>query len=567
MNTAAPEKQRIVSKQMGALPIINQVMDIIMPPSLLGKFVEGDVRSKMAPSVVLGIMIRNLLVSREPLYSLKEWVQRCDEKLLGVASVADVAMINDDRFGRCLDKLFEAKRAELMTAIVLRAVKTYGISLDELHNDSTTITFEGDYRGASGEAENGKRSRRITYGHNKDHRPDLKQLLYNLTTSADGAIPVWCSVEDGNTSDDSTHIGNWNTLRQLVGGPDFMYVADSKLCTRDNLEHIDSRGGHFVTVLPRTRREVAWFREWIEKHQVSWSELLRQRNSRHKSGPDEVYQGFVSPIPSSEGFRILWVHSSQKREADMLSRDRRVARASEQLSALAARLASPKVRKYTHEVIQKKAQSILAATQTTQLVNVAVQVVEEDAFKQAHRGRPNKNTIYVRIPKMKIVLHWSLDDNAIREDAKMDGIFPLITNDRSLSPLQILQAYKHQPALERQHEQLKTVLEVMPMFLKSPRRIEALLFLYFLALLIQTIIQRQLRLEMTKHKLKELPLYPEERGSKRPTATQTFRLFDDLRCHRLLTSSGTVAQTFMDSLSDRQLLVLKLLGVPAQAYG
>lgn len=57
---------------------------------------------------------------------------------------------------------------------------------------------------------------RITFGHNKDHRPDLKQLLRVLTTSADGTVPVWRSVDHGNTTDDRTHVDTWNFLRPCV---------------------------------------------------------------------------------------------------------------------------------------------------------------------------------------------------------------------------------------------------------------------------------------------------------------------------------------------------------------
>ncbi|MFP3616118.1 hypothetical protein SB778_39460, partial [Paraburkholderia sp. SIMBA_050] len=91
----------------------------------------------------------------------------------------------------------------------------------------------------------------------KDHRFDLKQLLFILTISADGNIPVAFRCTDGNTSDSRTHIETWNTLRMLAGRSDFLYVADSKLCSRDSLDHIDRAGGRFVTVLPRTRLEDA----------------------------------------------------------------------------------------------------------------------------------------------------------------------------------------------------------------------------------------------------------------------------------------------------------------------
>ena len=71
-------------------------------------------------------------------------------------------------------------------------------------------------------------------------------------------------------------------------------------------------------------------------------------------------------------------------------------------------------------------------------------------------------------------------------------MFPLITNDRELAPGDVLQAYKGQPMIEKRFEQLKTVLEAAPVLLKDEGRIEALFTLYYLALLVQALIERRL---------------------------------------------------------------------------
>lgn len=94
---------------------------------------------------------------------------------------------------------------------------------------------------------------------NKDFRPDLKQLLWILTVSADGAVPIAYRVADGNTVDDLSHVPTWDELRALVGTPSFLYVADSKLCSQAAMGHIAEHGGRFVTVIPHGRREDTWF--------------------------------------------------------------------------------------------------------------------------------------------------------------------------------------------------------------------------------------------------------------------------------------------------------------------
>ena len=110
-----------------------------------------------------------------------------------------------------LARLFDADRATLLTRLVLDAVARFGIDCSQLHNDSTSVTVTGRYSGADGRARGGKATAAITFGHNKDHRPDLKQLVWILTVSFDGAVPIAHRVVDGNTSDDVTHVETWDS--------------------------------------------------------------------------------------------------------------------------------------------------------------------------------------------------------------------------------------------------------------------------------------------------------------------------------------------------------------------
>lgn len=562
----APDELRHESRAVGALPIINHFLLLLGLDEHFQRFLPGaDPRSLLSPAAGLGVLLRNILVSRAPLYSLREWCHRSEESLLGLPT-GGAALLNDDRLGRCLDKLFDVDRAALMTDIIVQAVRVFQLELEELHNDSTTVTFSGEYKGANSHPKNEGSPHRITHGHNKDHRPDLKQLLYLLTTTADGAVPVWCSVDHGNTTDDRTHLHTWNSLRQLVGSPGFLYVADSKLCTRENMEHIAEREGRFLTVLPRTRGETETFLSWKMKFGINWTEVLRRPNSRLKNGPDEVFKAYESHFRSDEGYRIVWLWSSQKEEQDALSRRRRLARATEELQALAARMQSPRSRIKAAERAQEAAKAILAQTQTKELVDVGVEIQEDARFKQAKPGRPTKDTIYVREPRQKLVLHWSIREEAIEAEKQMDGIFALSSNDKSLSLEEVLLTYKHQPSLERRFEQLKSVLEVMPVFLKDPRRIEALLFLYFLALLVHALIERQVRRRMAADGIETLPLYPEGRPCERPTADKILSLFNDVRCHRLLTAANVSCRMFQDKLDKRQTAILQLLEISPSSY-
>lgn len=556
----------LVSKALGPLPIVNHVLDRLRLDRFLGQFVPPtDRRLKLPPAVGLGVLVRNVLVAREPLYSLSEWAARFDETLLGIPP-GSVGILNDDRVGRCLDYLFIADRSALMTAIVVHAVRTFDVDLSELHNDSTTVSFTGQYPSATGHSHRGRATHRVTFGFNKDHRPDLKQLLYILTTTADGAIPIWCSVDHGNTTDDQTHIETWDTLRRLVGKPDFLYVADSKLCTKENMAHIAGLNGRFVTVLPRTRREDSWFRDWMQTHEVSWVELLRRKNRRRKTGPDEIYRGFESPLRSVEGYRILWIWSSQKHALDRESRQRRVQQAIDELEQLRTRMNSTRSRLKTGAQVKDAAAAILDQAQAARWITVDVEMIEEHRFTQAKQGRPGKDTKYLRRSHQRPELHWQSNAEALQYDDRTDGIFPLIVNDDRLALCDALVAYKHQPSLEKRHEQFKSVLEVMPVLLKSHTRIEAFLFVYFLALLVESLIEREIRRRMKAEQLPSLPLYPEDRPCKAPTADRIFRAFDDVRRHRLLGRGSSVRKRFYDPLTPLQRTLLRLLGMSPAAY-
>ncbi|MGH8523387.1 MAG: hypothetical protein ACREXY_03995 [Gammaproteobacteria bacterium] len=107
--------------------------------------------------------------------------------------------------------------------------------------------------------------------------------------------------------------------------------------------------------------------------------------------------------------------------------------------------------------------------------------------------------------------------------------------------------------------------EIAPVFLKNEGRIEALFTLYFLALLVQALIERELRLAMKREHLEELPIYPEQRQSKRPTTEQILRLFSLAARHTLLSDSQTI-QVFSPELTDLQCQVLNLLGVPQEVF-
>jgi len=553
------------TQRLGALPLINHFLARLGLERHLEQFVPTrDRRIRLPYAKALGVLVRSLLVEREPMYRQHETVSTFAPSAFALDAEL-VEHAGDDAVGRALDRLFDADRATLTTTVVVAAVEAFGVALSELHNDSTTVKFCGQYPLARGRRIRGKRAPWVTYGYSKDHRPDLKQLLFILTTTEDGAVPVQFRCESGNTNDSPTHIETWEALCRAAGRVDFLYVADSKLCARESMDHIDRRGGRFVCVMPRNRLEDAEFREWVQTHTPDWELVRDAPNPRRRGGPRDRWFTFRATLPSRELWPVVWVYSTLLALRQESCRRERIARAEELLRELNAKLAGPRARRRKKAEVELRVTEILAETRTKSYFTIELYQGEHHHFRQATRGRPGPNTRYVRKTRRFWQVRFPLDEAAIAYERHSDGMFPLLTNDHSLSNAQVFEAYKRQPSIEKRFAQTKTVFEIAPVLLKNEGRIEALFFAYFLALLVQALIERELRRAMRAHEVEALPLYPEERLTHRPTAEQVFRLFSLTQRH-VLEHRGRVVRTFEPELTDLQRQVLALLGVPESVY-
>jgi transposase len=494
------------SYSIGVLPILDRFFDRLrLQPILRDHLPPEDRRCRIATPTGLLLLLKNLLVSREPLYGIGEWAARHVPELLGLGP-DQLPALNDDRVGRCLDRLFDADIPTLTLAVVVHAVGEFAVDLDELHNDSTTITFHGDYETADQERTlRGRLRLAITYGHNKDHRPDLKQLLYILTVARDGAVPVQFRVQSGNATDDRSHRATWDLLCKLTGRRDFLYVADCKLATTENMAYIHQHGGRFLSVLPRTRGEDAAFRVELLAGRVHWRRIHDKYDDE-----GELVDRFSIHEPattSTEGYRLIWYHSTRKAELDALARQRRIERALLRLAELRVKLASPRTRHRERAKVAEAVEAILKETGTEGEIEVVIEERTEETFRQQRRGRPNAETLYVRSERKRYELTYRVDAAVLAEAARCDGIFPLISNEVRMSARDLLLAYKEQPMIEKRFAQLKTDFVVAPVFLKEVSRIQALLCVYFLALLVESLLERELRRAMETEGIESLPLY------------------------------------------------------------
>ena len=529
--------------RVGALPILNSIIERmgVAEELILALKNPGYADALLA-------LIKNILVERSALYAVGEWAALYDAGLVAEGK------IGDDKLGRALDRLFAADRATLQTRIVLAVISGFDLKMERIHNDTTSVMVRGAYDGQNAKAVQLKR------GHSKEHRPDLKQLVYSLCVTNDGAVPVHFKAYDGNQTDDGIHLETWNRIRTLLQHPRFIYVADCKLCTEKNLRAIDSERGFFVTIVPKTRSEVAKFNEVVLAGDVRWEEILRKHADRDGRTFD-IVECAVGPHLLREGFTLYWYRSSQKRKRDERDREEKIERARERLESLdLKRMRGPK----TDASIRKRVDEILTQHHAKEWIDVDVKWDAVETFKAVTRGKPKADTNFRRVIVQVPRLHVRTNAENIERSAVMDGIFPLTTNTKE-KPAEVYKIYKYQPMIERRHALLKSTLDVAPIWLKKNSRIDALMFLEFIAQMVAALIERALRQRMTDRKIELLFSLPEGRASKTPTIEQVLRLFENQNKHALY-DGKTLVKEFADPLSEVQSQILNLLEIPTAIY-
>src|SRR5271169_5240237 len=362
------------SYEVGALPLLKRIVARMQLQRILSEHLpRDDSRTELPTVTALLVLFANLLMAREPIYGVGEWAALFPPDLLGLRK-QDLARLHDDRLGRSLDRMFEGIGPALIMAVVRHVIREFAVSLDELHNDSTTVSFYGAYDAAGLESEQrGRPTHAITWGHSKARRPDLKQLLYILTVTSDGNVPIYFTSASGNTVDDGTHIGTWDLLYQLIGHADFLYVADCKLASRENLSHIATRGGRFVTVLPRGRSEDIAFRQRLHATPsvLKWTLLYALTDDQNQI-VDELFlceDDHVHP----EGYRLLWYRSTRKAEQDQSRRARSIQKATEALSDLRERLQGRRTRFRTRSKVEQALAEILAEAEVSSWLLVEIE--------------------------------------------------------------------------------------------------------------------------------------------------------------------------------------------------
>lgn len=541
---------------LAAHPIIQYYINKLRLREIFQSYIEQDKRLTIPIEDGLCLLIHNILTEPLALYKINEWIEPLDMNSLGLNSYAP-SSFNDDRFGRCLDKFANSNRKMIFFRLALRIIKIFELNCQHIHQDTTSIKLCGRYK-------NWLQQPKADFGHSKDHRPDLKQLVVGINMAGDGSVVIDHETYGGNRTDDTVHISNWDRLRRLLKSNEFIYTADSKLCTKNNLKHIEFYGGQYITIMPRTWKEDKTFREMVKEKDVKWHLILERENNRHPNSITDQYYSTKTNYETDCGRRLIWIKSSQKNEIDQNIRTELIEKTLTSLRELNTKLNKYKLKKLKN--IKKAINNILNKNKTEDLIQFKINrhfVVKKSYLKS---GRPKPDSPIKMQRKISYSLSYCINQEELIKQRRIDGIFPMLTNNRDKSDKEILQIYKNQSFLENRNSQLKTYLEVAPVFLKNAKRVLALLDIVILSLSIATLMERDLRMGMKRQEIKSIPIYPEKRECKYPTTHSIIYAFRNVEKYEFRDQNNKKVEYFPPELTTLQKQIIDLMGLSVSIY-
>jgi len=219
-------------------------------------------------TATLAMIINGLGFTNRRLYLTPQFFEtKPVERLLGKDIFSH--HLDDNALGKALDEIYDYGASKLSGEIAFEIALENNLLGALAHLDSTSLSVEGEY-------EKGSRENviNLTYGHSKDHRPDLKQAVMSLVVSGKGAIPLWMEPQDGNSADKKTFHETIKRVRafqkELKGCPEFKWVADSALYAKEKL--LKQTDYLWISRVPETIQEA---RELVEKLDVEITWLDR----------------------------------------------------------------------------------------------------------------------------------------------------------------------------------------------------------------------------------------------------------------------------------------------------
>ncbi|MFI9388949.1 IS1634 family transposase [Kutzneria sp. NPDC052558] len=458
-----------VEKMLGALPVVAQYCHRLDLAGIVDRAcpIRTDV-AILTHGQVIEALVANRLTSPSPLYRVQDWARAwAVEETLGI----DPAALGDDRIARALDAI-APELDRIVGSVGAQAIAAFGVDVSRLHWDMTSVSLFGAYEQADTDFVAPK------FGHPKDRRPDLKQVQAGLAVTGDGGIPVWHRSYDGNAGEVAQVVGAMTALKDMAGPRGFLLVGDSTLVSYGNLHAMIAAGVEFIA--PASKLYVgAGELAGLDIEAAVAVDYLAGRDAgkpADRTGAwrvleDELVVPGKKKTDPALRLRRVFVHSDVRAGAAATARAKKLDRATGDLQRLTRGLGS---RHYP----------------TEQAVLDRVTAIARDrrvkAFLRSETGTDPATG--------KPTLAWWFDQAALDAEAASDGWYALLTNlSVTIDAATVLIRYKGQEVVERRYSAFKGPLAVAPMFLKTNRRIEALITVICLALLIFCLVERSVR--------------------------------------------------------------------------
>lgn len=530
---------RYHTERLDHLGIVAGICDEIGLVEQIDSIVPAPRRQVTIGQAVKAMVINALGFVSRPLYLTPEFFANKPVGLL-IGPGITAEMLNDDSLGRAFDTLFEAGLTEVFAQVSSRALRRYGIPHRFIHVDTSSFHLHGEYEG---EEEPGVI--KVTRGYSRDHRPDLKQVVVGLLTTYRSALPTWIKALSGNAADVKTMPALVKAyVQQFREGERPYFVADSALYSEENLAALSEV--KWVTRVPARVGLVKKLEAAIPVSQMQESGL----NGYHIQEVCVTYGG----VPQ----RWVVVHSQAAEKRERKSLEKRIAQEADKIEREMRRLAKEE---FASEEAARKAVSRSGRRWTMHRLEFTCRSVPH----YGRRGRPAGDAE----PEW---VGWRVEGWQIRQEKEAVeaawarcGKFILATNeldDAALPAREMLMAYKGQGVgPERGFRFLKDPLFFADsLFLKSPRRIMALIMIMGLALLVYALAERKLRLALEERG----ETLPNQVGkpTQRLTMRRVFQIFEGIDV--LVIHTSTTVRRQVINLSDLHRRILHLLGPPVE---
>lgn len=527
---------RFDTRIVGSLPVITQYLGRLGVADHINELVpwEGEVPL----GTLVEILILNRLLCPKAMFRLDHWAQKAAvSQYYGL----EPGQLNDDRLGRALERLC-SHSDQIQTALVLAAVKEFDLDVNQIHYDITGLELFGAYEidVPEGQVPPGPLP---TYGRTKSGRKNVKQIQLGLNVTGDGGVPVAHRALDGNVAEATTHLDNLRRLRSILPTRKLLYIADTKLDTPENLLAVGARGGEFLCggafaphlqrLFLQNRRKLRTV-DYVPKSQAH---LPAEKRDKYKAFElTDRLEGQVEGKQVRMEYRLVFVWGEAKARQDAATRERHMAKIRSEFEAVERNLNQYSLK--TRDTILRRLEVAKAKYTEGKLF---VYELTEDRKGRFH-------------------LKWQIDERALSEWQKLEGVFVLKTNlsERRYKPAKVLSKYKEQSQPERRFRHMKGPLAVAPMFLKNPERIAGLLCVLVWALMILALMERQVRRGLKGKPL--YGLYPENRPSPAPTGPALLDCFSTLCIVVVIDHGDTIHRLAQPTAIQRELL--RLLGIP-----